>query len=454
MGTELAILLLVGLLRFQLTDTCSAANEDLSSLLKGITRGYEKRFRPVKDWRSPVTVYLDLALHSIIDLQDKEEKVSLQLFFTERWQDENLVWDPPRCDDLTHFTLPAASVWTPDISLSELVGEENTEPASYISVGPAGWLQRVRQLVVVVRCNLAMFKFPFDVQRCNLTFRPNLHAAEDVRLVPESRASMPFHESPTYTSHGQWQLQSLLNYSFSEKLYNRTYSMVAFEVTMARCPTFYVIHLIVPSAFVMLIDVFGFAIPADTGERVSFKITLLFGYTVFLVLVNDLLPPFRDATPVLGIYFVVCMAFLVLSVAQSVLLLALVRPDIQHKAPPLPCLSLRLFPDWKAKWTLRTEDRHANAYLGTRSLHRYLEAAFEKKRGNPEGESRLLGALKDLEAEVREVSGELQDLLRRSEMRRMCQELLGTLDAACFCAYLVLLALFFLALSILWGTDQ
>ncbi|KAG2466079.1 5HT3A protein, partial [Polypterus senegalus] len=359
-------------------DTCSAANEDLSSLLKGITRGYEKRFRPVKDWRSPVTVYLDLALHSIIDL---------------RWQDENLVWDPPRCDDLTHFTLPAASVWTPDISLSELVGEENTEPASYISVGPAGWLQRVRQLVVVVRCNLAMFKFPFDVQRCNLTFRPNLHAAEDVRLVPESRASMPFHESPTYTSHGQWQLQSLLNYSFSEKLYNRTYSMVAFEVTMARCPTFYVIHLIVPSAFVMLIDVFGFAIPADTGERVSFKITLLFGYTVFLVLVNDLLPPFRDATPVL-------------------------------------------------------------AYLGTRSLHRYLEAAFEKKRGNPEGESRLLGALKDLEAEVREVSGELQDLLRRSEMRRMCQELLGTLDAACFCAYLVLLALFFLALSILWGTDQ
>ncbi|XP_028657257.1 5-hydroxytryptamine receptor 3A-like [Erpetoichthys calabaricus] len=299
-----------------------------------------------------------------------------------------------------------------------------------------------------------MFKFPFDVQRCNLTFRPNLHAAEDVRLAPESRASMAFHDSPTYTSHGQWQLHSLLNYSFSEKLYNRTYSMVAFEVTMARCPTFYVIHLIVPSGFVMLIDVFGFAIPADTGERVSFKITLLFGYTVFLVLVNDLLPPFRDATPVLGIYFVVCMAFLVLSVAQSVLLLALVRPDIQHKAPPLPSLSLRLFPDWKAKWTPRTEERNTNAYLGTRGLHRYLEAAFEKKGGNPVGESRLLGALQDLEAEVREVSAELQDLLRRNEMRRMCQELLGTLDAACFCVYLVLLALFFLALSVFWGTEQ
>ena len=60
------------------------------------------------------------------------------------------------------------------------------------------------------------------------------------------------------------------------------------------------LNLLVPSALVMLVDLAGFCIPVDSAERLPFKVTLLLGYTVYLLLATDLLPPFRDSTPMLG----------------------------------------------------------------------------------------------------------------------------------------------------------
>ncbi|XP_035390483.1 5-hydroxytryptamine receptor 3A-like [Electrophorus electricus] len=73
------------------------------------------------------------------------------------------------------------------------------------------------------------------------------------------------------------------------------------QVELERYSLFYVLNLMVPSALVMLVDVAAFALPADCAERIPFKVTLLFSYTVFLLLVTDILPPFRDTTPVLGL---------------------------------------------------------------------------------------------------------------------------------------------------------
>ncbi|XP_058890817.1 5-hydroxytryptamine receptor 3A-like isoform X2 [Acipenser ruthenus] len=371
---SLAVLLTLAIGCMHCAGVCGAAGEDLVLLGQRLTQGYVKRFRPVLHWDQPVTVYLDLSLYSILDLQEKEEKLTLQLLFGQRWQDEYLSWDPSQFDGLSHFTLPASSVWTPDVTIKEALSEKTSVAVPYVSVTPQGWVRLSQPLVVVLRCSLAMFRFPFDIQKCNITFGPSLHTVDDVKIALERHASAVFNESQSFSSHGEWELLSIQTYSFNETMENRTYSRIAFEVVMGRCPMFYVVNLIVPSALVMLIDLVGFGIPAESGERIPFKVTLLFGYTVFLVLVNDILPPFKHATPVL---------------------------------------------------VLSTEKE-------------------------PWSGGELLDALREVEAEVREVGAEVRLTLERGRTHRACLELMDTLDTLCFCVYLTLMAAFVLAITGLW----
>ncbi|MGH0142653.1 UNVERIFIED_CONTAM: hypothetical protein FKN15_069832 [Acipenser sinensis] len=409
----------------------------------------------------------------------------------ERWQDEYLSWEPSQFDGLSHFTLPASSVWTPDVTIKEALSEKTSTAVPYVSVTPQGWVRLSQPLVVVLRCSLAMFRFPFDIQKCNITFGPSLHTVDDVKIALERHASAVFNESQSFSSHGEWELLSIQTYSFSETMENRTYSRIAFEVVMGRCPMFYVVNLIVPSALVMLIDLVGFGIPAESGERIPFKsvyvacagiyfvvclafLVLSVAESVLLLALvkphmpdkalplprlaallfpdwnrgggpetqerGDETPLHREAT---RIYFVVCLAFLVLSVAESVLLLALVKPHMPDKALPLPRLAALLFPDWNRGGGPETQERGDET-----PLHR--EATILSAEKEPWSGGELLDALREVEAEVREVGVEVRQTLERGRTHRACLELMDTLDTLCFCVYLTLMAAFVLAITGLW----
>lgn len=71
-------------------------------------------------------------------------------------------------------------------------------------------------------------------------------------------------------------------------------------MVIRRRPLFYTINLLLPSIFLMVMDIVGFYLPPNSGERVSFKITLLLGYSVFLIIVSDTLPATAVGTPLIG----------------------------------------------------------------------------------------------------------------------------------------------------------
>lgn len=72
------------------------------------------------------------------------------------------------------------------------------------------------------------------------------------------------------------------------------------QVVIRRRPLFYAVNLLLPSIFLMVMDIVGFYLPPESGERVSFKITLLLGYSVFLIIVSDTLPATAIGTPLIG----------------------------------------------------------------------------------------------------------------------------------------------------------
>ncbi|XP_059923498.1 uncharacterized protein LOC132469523 [Gadus macrocephalus] len=65
---------------------------------------------------------------------------------------------------------------------------------------------------------------------------------------------------------------------------------------------------------------FSFLLPPQSVDRSAFKMTLILGYTVFLLLMNDLLPVTGDTIPLINVFFSLCLALMVASLLETILI--------------------------------------------------------------------------------------------------------------------------------------
>uniref|UniRef100_A0A672QQ57 Neurotransmitter-gated ion-channel transmembrane domain-containing protein n=1 Tax=Sinocyclocheilus grahami TaxID=75366 RepID=A0A672QQ57_SINGR len=82
------------------------------------------------------------------------------------------------------------------------------------------------------------------------------------------------------------------------------------------------------------LEISGFLLPPQSVDRASFKMTLILGYTVFLLLMNDLLPVTGNNLPLINVFFSLCLALMVASLLETILITNIVCGS--HDLPPLP----------------------------------------------------------------------------------------------------------------------
>ncbi|XP_036350562.1 5-hydroxytryptamine receptor 3A [Ochotona princeps] len=296
---------------------------------------YNKSVRPVRDWRKPTTVAIDVIIYAILSVDEKNQVLTTYIWYRQFWTDEFLQWNPEDFDNITKLSIPTDSVWVPDILINEFVDVGKSPYIPYVYVRHQGEVQNYKPLQVVTACSLDIYNFPFDVQNCSLTFTSWLHTIQDINIslwrLPEEVKS----DKSVFMNQGEWELLAVLTQfrRFSMES-SDCYAEMKFYVVIRRRPLFYAVSLLLPSIFLMVMDIVGFYLPPDSGERVSFKITLLLGYSVFLIIVSDTLPATAIGTPLIGVYFVVCMALLVISLAETILIVRLVhKQDLQQPVP-------------------------------------------------------------------------------------------------------------------------
>uniref|UniRef100_A0A4W6D888 Neurotransmitter-gated ion-channel transmembrane domain-containing protein n=1 Tax=Lates calcarifer TaxID=8187 RepID=A0A4W6D888_LATCA len=84
----------------------------------------------------------------------------------------------------------------------------------------------------------------------------------------------------------------------------------------------------------MAVDLFSFLLPPQNVDRAAFKMTLILGYTVFLLIMNDLLPVTGDSTPLINVLFSVSLALMVASLMETVLITNIQFSSSQYGAAP------------------------------------------------------------------------------------------------------------------------
>ncbi|XP_028617941.1 5-hydroxytryptamine receptor 3A-like, partial [Grammomys surdaster] len=136
---------------------------------------YRKGVRPVRDWRKPTTVFIDVIMYAILNVDEKNQVLTTYIWYRQFWIDEFLQWIPEDFDNVTRLSIPTDSVWVPDILINEFVDVGKSPNIPYVYVHHQGKVQNYKPLQVVTACTLDIYNFPFDVQNCSLTFTSWLH---------------------------------------------------------------------------------------------------------------------------------------------------------------------------------------------------------------------------------------------------------------------------------------
>ncbi|MGH0189060.1 UNVERIFIED_CONTAM: hypothetical protein FKN15_034089 [Acipenser sinensis] len=401
---------------------------------------------------------------------EKNQVLTTYIWYRQQWKDEFLVWDPKDFDDVKQISILTNNLWVPDILINEFVDVGKSPDIPYVYVGNDGEVRNYKPIQVVTACSLDIYNFPFDVQNCSLTFTSWLHTIKDINISLLRSPEEVMFDKSVFMNQGEWELLHILSaYSAFSIDGKDHYAEMKFSVVIRRRPLFYTVSLLLPSIFLMVMDIVGFFLPPDSGERVSFKITLLLGYSVFLIIVSDTLPATAIGTPLIGVYFVVCMALLVISLTETILIVRLVhKQDLQPHVPEW--VKYLVLERATVLFCIRNKHKFGPLHPKEVDVTQYKENNINSDKlnfhccENPKHREKPMGMALPLrentlvvDSILHEISFIRQYLEKRDEYRDIAKEWLQVgyvLDVLLFRVYLVAVLAYSITLGTLWSVWQ
>ncbi|XP_035269092.1 5-hydroxytryptamine receptor 3A-like [Anguilla anguilla] len=390
--------------------------------------------RPVHSLSTPTNVSIELTIFGILGVE---------------WEMETVKWDPLQCG-ASRISLPRTMLWTPDILINEFMDEDTSPDAPYVYLKHTGHVFDDRPVRVVSSCTLDIYAFPFDVQNCSLTFGSYLHVASDIQVALGRNVSDALQESRrVLRAAGEWELLDLTATDSTLHTSHSQYHEVVFYVVLRRRATLYVVNLLVPSCFLITVDLFSFLLPPQSVDRSSFKMTLILGYTVFLLIMNDLLPITGNRTPLINVFFSICLALMVGSLLETVLITNILYSSSQYPSVPR----------WIRVIVLQYLARLVCLYQKpsnrvTVILNPAAQGPHELQgpKGNGHSyEQLILQELRRLSADLLAIRLKMDKSQQGSQNAEEWVQIGNVIDRLLFCLYLVFISVSFITIIMIWA---
>ncbi|XP_077137830.1 5-hydroxytryptamine receptor 3A-like [Ranitomeya variabilis] len=408
----------------------------------------KKAFRPSGDANFPTSVNISITLYAVLGVNEKEQLLTTFLSIRMLWFNDFAKWDPEECGGIKDISVPIEKMWVPDIFIQQFVDEDRYEHLSYLTVDHTGLVRFLKPIRVVSSCNLNIFQFPFDIQNCSLTFGSSLNTAQHIKLgLLKTNGSTGQISSEGEGPQGEWELVQT-EPSDPGNMQN----MVAFNIIIKRRPGLYVVNLLLPSAFLMLIDIFSFNLPPHGMDRATFKMTLLLGYMVFILIINDLLPATSSGTPLIGIYVSMCLALLVIGLFETVFIMNilykgyLTSPHVPIWLQSLVLHYVSLVVCYKTQVNSDTEEQQNT--ICEAAGDKYMEATQETSIHGKQPQIFLSSISDDLHTIRQQMEG-------HNKSRKVAEQWLQIgliLDALVYRVYLFFMVVYAVVLGAIWAT--
>ncbi|XP_035763680.1 5-hydroxytryptamine receptor 3A-like [Neolamprologus brichardi] len=268
--------------------------------------------RPVENYSDVTPVYHIMAVEAILDVH---------------WRNRFTYWDPDNFCGLENITFPTSNLWTPDLTIEERTDKDKETKSPYLLILWFGWVEYTNEQVVTTACKMLVYKFPFDVQMCNITFKSIMHSDNEIELIyNEDNESMTDLTRSMMWNQYEWTFENLTSTTKSSIMYPYQTAII-YTITMRRRSVLYAANFISPVLFFLVLDLASFLIPDAGGEKLSFKVTVLLAVTVLQLILNDILPSTSQRVPLIAIYCIGIFILMLLSLLETIVMMYLIEKD-------------------------------------------------------------------------------------------------------------------------------
>lgn len=194
-------------------------------------------------------------------------------------------------------------------------------------------------------CTMDVTFFPFDRQNCSMKFGSWTYDSTmvDLILINENVDRKDFFDN------GEWEILNAKGMKGNRREGFYSYPFVTYSFVLRRLPLFYTLFLIIPCLGLSFLTVLVFYLPSDEGEKLSLSTSVLVSLTVFLLVIEEIIPSSSKVIPLIGEYLLFIMIFVTLSIIVTVFVI-----NVHHRssstyhpmAPWVKRLFLQRLPRW------------------------------------------------------------------------------------------------------------
>eukprot|EP00105_Crassostrea_gigas_P008486 XP_011423061.1 PREDICTED: neuronal acetylcholine receptor subunit alpha-3 [Crassostrea gigas] len=242
-------------------------------------------------------------------------------WLTVTWDDPRLTWNASAYDDIEYIYTKQNKIWRPELIVDNSV--EGITPIGHDELffkvkhtGEVRWDPPGRH---VTHCEFDVTYFPFDYQKCSIEIASFAFTTEVLTLI-KTKDTINIED---YHDHGEWILHStqVENHVLVEN--GEEFSMLEFQVIFERRPGYYITNIVYPVILVSLLTNLVFLLPADSGEKISYILTVLLAQAVLLTLIGDSMPTTSKKAPLIEIYVSLVLVMAALAIVITILNLRL-----------------------------------------------------------------------------------------------------------------------------------
>nr|XP_040032577.1 5-hydroxytryptamine receptor 3A-like isoform X2 [Gasterosteus aculeatus aculeatus] len=287
------------------------------------------KIRPSRPSRSSSATYVnvDMRLYAILEVNEKKQQFVSYIWVTLRWYDKDITWNPADFCNIGKIYPPSDVLWTPDLTIEEMIEDNKVPMSPYVALDYDGEVYLQRNMVVVSSCRMEVYKFPFDVQNCKLSFKSIAHSSENLKITTSADSKWSMEWSLERMTQSEW---LFVNFNRNEKVvedHNGYKTMLIYTITMKRRSALYIANFLLPIMFFLGLDLASFGISDSGGEKLGFKVTVLLAVTVMQLILNDILPASSDRIPLIAIYCIGVFGLMMLSLVETILMMYLLGKD-------------------------------------------------------------------------------------------------------------------------------
>ncbi|XP_033726082.1 acetylcholine receptor subunit alpha-like isoform X2 [Pecten maximus] len=279
--------------------------DDWVRLTNTLFSNYTSEVRPAYNFTEVVNLDAWMFLLSILDFDEVAGVITMSAGMGLTWTDYRLKWTPSDYNGMEDIIINASRVWRPKLymissadDLEQFGSDEFDVRLNYngtCSVYPGKLLKS--------SCSVDMTRFPADSQNCEMLVllwgvQPN-----EVKLGFSSTEIFLGY----FTPNGEWEVDKT---SVSQYMgFGSPSSTLSFSIHMTRRSMYFIISMTIPVLLLCFLNPFVFLLPASSGERISYTITMFLSLAVYMTLIGDNLPKVSENMAGMSYFLLIALIY-------------------------------------------------------------------------------------------------------------------------------------------------